>query len=160
MKRIAALVGGALAALTLGSVPAMASTSGAAHTPRPVIRIACPVPRYGHLPPHAQIRLRKPVIADHKVIHYRVARFRCRGPVRVLCAVQVVRFDMPASGRAITEVSGPALHVGQEVFYRGTTYTVASVSGAVFTMSAGGQILVSRGIPVNEGIALTVGACR
>src|SRR5581483_2981715 len=100
---------------------------------------------------HGLFRLPKSVrlelLRHHKGLHIRVVRVGC---IRLLCPAEVVRFYLPAGGRALTEISGPALRTGEEVIYRGARYTVASVSGAVFTMSAGGQVLVSRGVPVHD----------
>jgi hypothetical protein len=64
-----------------------------------------------------------------------------------------VTFSMPPSSPYFTQFSGPELYVGENFDYDGTTYTIATVSGAVFSLDADGSQYVNSALSVPDGSA-------
>jgi hypothetical protein len=60
---------------------------------------------------------------------------------------------MPSWSSQITEVSGPRLFAGQQAIYRGTAYTITSVSGDTFTADHDGTPVVNRGAAITNATA-------
>jgi hypothetical protein len=60
---------------------------------------------------------------------------------------------MPPWSSRITEVSGPRLSAGQQAIYRGTAYTITSVSGDTFTADHDGTPVVDHGAAITNGTA-------
>ena len=147
MKRIAALTALAFTLLAVPATAAMASTSGSGSgytQPKPV-QLVCPQVHRLH---------RAYVIRHHKRIPIRIV---C--PIRVKplprgCLPRVLRFDMAAGGRTLTEVSGPTLAPAQEFSYDGSTYTIMSVNPGAnsFTVFRDGFLFVNKGAAIIDGI--------
>jgi hypothetical protein len=70
-----------------------------------------------------------------------------------VCGAGPVTFNMPPSTAVFTENSGPALYTGEQFAYDGTTYTVATVSGAAFTLDLNGSQYVNSAASVVDGSA-------
>jgi hypothetical protein len=60
---------------------------------------------------------------------------------------------MPPSSRYFSQSSGPELYVGENFAYGGTTYTIATVSGAVFSLDAAGSQYVNSALSVPDASA-------
>ncbi len=173
MKRIAAIIATAFAVLAIPAT-AMASTSSPGISsgkpgyvnpggPRLVV---CPLPWRVHAKRTAQaVKItyaKGQAKAAYKKVDGGQLRFRCplprrhpKPPVQV-CAPATVTFDMPPSSGTFTEYSGPQLYAGEKFDYNGTMYTVASVSGAVFTLEANGGRYVNGGVSVVDGSATAI----
>jgi hypothetical protein len=84
-------------------------------------------------------------------------RFRCRLPRPVppsqVCTSGTVAFNMPPNGYFFTEYSGPQLYSGEQFNYSGTTYTISTVSGAVFSLDQSGSPYQNGGQSVPSGTA-------
>ena len=153
MKRVAALTALAFTLLAVPATAAMASTSGSGsgYTQPMPVQLVCA--RIHHVP-------RVYVIRHHKRIPVRI-RIRIACPLRGkpfprLCLSGVLRFDMAAGGRTLTEVSGPILAPAQEFSYDGSTYTIMSVNPGAnsFTVFRDGFLFVNSGAAITNAIAL------
>jgi hypothetical protein len=155
MKRIAALTALVITLLAVPAAAAMATTGG----PGPGPGYAKPTPvqlvcaRIHHFP-------RVYVIRHHKRIPVRI-RIRIACPLRGKpfprpCLSGVLRFDMAAGGRTLTEVSGPTLAPAQEFNYDGSTYTIMSVNPGAnsFTVVRDGFLFVNSGAAITNAVAL------
>jgi hypothetical protein len=75
-------------------------------------------------------------------------------PTAQTCTDGTVTFDMPPNkSHTFTEVSGPDMYAGESFVYDATTYTVATVSGAAFTLELNGQGYRHKGPSVVDGNA-------
>jgi hypothetical protein len=72
------------------------------------------------------------------------------------CQPQTVTFTMPANSSVITEVSGPALHNGDEVVYQSQDYTVEDASGHTFSVEQNGTTVTNGATAITDGTAQTV----
>jgi hypothetical protein len=174
MKRIAAIITLTAAALAVPAT-AMASTGGSGSSngynngysqvnPGGPVRVVCPLSPEIHLKGSGQAEQityanGQPQAAWQKV-YVKRARLFCplpRGrfpePPAQVCAAGTVTFSMPPSSGTFTEYSGPQLYTGETLNYNDTTYTVASVSGAVFTLNANGQQFINGHVGVANGTA-------
>jgi hypothetical protein len=136
MKRIAAIIA---TSFTLLAIPAtaMASTSStgasAAH-PR-FVTASCRGPH--------EFKLQAPGQRQH---HFRCPRPKRKPVPAQACVPGTVTFDMPPDSWAFTQYSGPELYAGEQFDYAGTTYSIATVSGPVFTLNADGS-RYANGVP-------------
>jgi roadblock/LC7 domain-containing protein len=175
MKRIAAIAALAFAVLAMPAT-AMASTSSSATTgdnsgyagvnPGGPMRVMCPLPRGIRVKQSGQAAqityaAGQPRIAYRKVRARRIP-FRCPPPQRQavpmvqVCAPGLVTFDVQSASGTFTEYSGPHMYPGENFDYSGTKYTVASVSGPVFTVNANGRQFVNGGVTFFDGSATAV----
>jgi hypothetical protein len=170
MKRIAAVIATAFALLAIPAT-AMASTGGPGTSsgnpwgvnPGGPILVACPLPPGVHVQVSAQSAAQ--ITYTNGQVQVQVTakkagrvRLRCRfprwpQPPTQVCTSGTVTFDMPPSGGTFTEYSGPQLYPGEEFDYNGTTYTVATVSGAAFTLQLNGGHYVNSGPSIVGGSA-------
>jgi hypothetical protein len=71
------------------------------------------------------------------------------------CTDGTVTFDMPPNkSHTFSEVSGPDLYPGEQFTYDATPFTVATVSGAAFTLDVNGVLYRHKGPSVVDGIAI------
>jgi hypothetical protein len=147
MKRIAAVIATTTFALLAIPATAMASTSGTGPTPGQAFSM-CKPPRGIQV---VQVSGTGQVAVTPATIGKRPHHFRCSLPRRrpapptQVCTPGTVTFDMPPNVQFFTEYSGPELYVGEQFSYGGTTYNIATVSGAVFSLGGyvnGGQSVV------------------
>ena len=153
MKRIAALTALVITLLAVPAAAAMATTGGLGPGPGYAktgpVQLVCP--RIHRFP-------RPYLTRHHKRIPVRI-RIACslRGkPFPRPCLSGVLRFDMAAGGRTLTEVSGPTLAPAQEFSYDGSTYTIMSVNPGAnsFTVFRDGFLFVNSGAAITNAIAL------
>jgi len=155
MKRIAALTALVITLLAVPAAAAMATTGGPGSGPgyaKPgPVQLVCP--RIHRFP-------RVYLTRHHKRIPVRF-RIRIACPLRGKpfprpCLSGVLRFDMAAGGRTLTEVSGPTLAPAQEFSYDGSTYTIMSVNPGAnsFTVFRDGFLFVNSGAAITNAIAI------
>jgi hypothetical protein len=168
MKRLAAISATTIALLAIPAT-AMASTGGNPWTgnsggPAPA---GCPLPvgvsvsssgsgqSSGQASGQSSGQASGPVTGGvHRVKHHGrcLWRHHPQAPVQV-CDSGPATFNMPPSTGVFTENSGPDLYSGEQFAYNGTTYTVATVSGAVFTLDLNGSRYVNSAFSVVDGSA-------
>jgi len=161
MKRIAALTALVITLLAVPAAAAMATTGGPGPGPGPgyakpgPVQLVCP--RIHRFPRPYVIRVpRGYVIRHYKRFPVRI-RIACPLPGKPFprpCPSGVLRFDMAAGGRTLTEVSGPTLAPAQEFSYDGSTYTIMSVNPGAnsFTVFRDGFLFVNKGAAITDGI--------
>jgi hypothetical protein len=163
MKRIAALAALVITLIAVPAATAMASTSGSGPKaggtgygrPTPV-QVACPLL---HRFPKGRFN-GKAYGLKHRHGKRGTVRIRCpyipAKPLPKGCKPEVLRFDMAAGGRTLTEVSGPILAPAQEFSYDGTTYTIMSVNPGAdsFTVFANNFLFVNKGAAITNGVGI------
>jgi|GEM_PF-6011427 len=65
-----------------------------------------------------------------------------------------VTFSVSAGSSTLTEVSGPHLRTGDELFYQGQVLTVARVSGDSFTATRNGRRYADHGPAIRNEVAI------
>lgn len=165
MKRIAAIIATAFVLLAIPAT-AMASTGGpgigggnsSAGNPGGQVFGKCPLPQRGHhhgsAHGHGQSGGQS---GSRRAGHGAGSRHGCRRPQRPqpvqVCTSGTVTFSMSPSSRYFSQSSGPELYVGENFGYDGTTYTIATVSGAVFSLVADGSQYVNSALSVPDASA-------
>lgn len=158
MKRIAAVIATSFALLAIPAT-AMASTGGpglgggnsADGNPGGRVFGTCPLPPRGHHRGSGQ-GVSQSAGRPH---HCRPPRHRPRHQRQPgqACSSGTVTFSMPPSSPYFTQFTGPELYAGENFDYDGTTYTIATVSGAVFSLDTGGSQYVNSALSVPDGSA-------